>query len=232
MGIFLNAASVIGPAHIKASLPNQDAVIVRSKKGYWLAVVCDGMGSRRHSDVGSQCATKSVFHAVNKHSFGVNDRELVETIYLTWLSELKKKSIKPAEAVTTCLFAWGQCDGRFRFAHLGDGMIASASNVLSVGKDSHFGSETTGLGLSTRLSDWSFGKGLLSEHGDCLALMTDGISEDLSEPTKFCVELNVELTKRSFRLGKRWLQNQLRNWPTKGHSDDKTLALIRKKDVD
>lgn len=59
-------------------------------------------------------------------------------------------------------------------------------------------------------------------------LMTDGISDDLNQDAheKFFQKMQKELARRSVRNGKRWISTQLEQWPTPGHSDDKTIAMI------
>lgn len=218
--------SVIGPAHIRDSLPNQDCQSARCWKQCWAAVVCDGMGSRPKSDIGSREAAKAAILSVQKHDFNADDRTIVRALYLCWLAELKALNVEPSDAVTTCILVWGMADGRFRYAHLGDGMIASPTSVLSNAKTTGFSNETTGLGISRHLSDWRFGSGYLQEHRDSLLLMTDGISEDLLDPTAFSQFLTDGLVKKSRRLGKLWLRRQLINWPTPGHSDDKTVIAV------
>lgn len=218
--------SVIGPAHIRDSLPNQDYQSARCWKHRWAAVVCDGMGSRANSDIGAKEAVKAALFTVQKYDFNTDDRTLVQSLYLHWLAELKALNVEPSDAVTTCILVWGMADGRFRYAHLGDGMIASPASVLSNAKTTGFSNETTGLGLSRHLSDWRFGSGFLQEHEGRLLLMTDGISEDLLDPNAFSQCLTDELVKKSRRLGKLWLKRQLINWATPGHSDDKTVIAV------
>ena len=50
------AATVTGPRHQHLRQKNQDAVLIRVWRDQWLAVVSDGMGSRRHAEVGSHMA--------------------------------------------------------------------------------------------------------------------------------------------------------------------------------
>ena len=47
-------ASVIGKAHIKINKPNQDSYLIANNDEYTLAVVCDGLGSKKYSQVGSK----------------------------------------------------------------------------------------------------------------------------------------------------------------------------------
>jgi len=184
------------------------------------------MGSRSKSDIGSHEAAKAALLSVQTQDFNADDRTIIQALYLGWLAKLKTLNVDSKDAVTTCILVWGMSDGRFRYAHLGDGMIASPTSVLTNVKATGFSNETTGLGLSRHLSDWRFGSGYLQEHRGCLLLMTDGISEDLLEPIAFSQCLTDGLVKKSRRLGKLWLKRQLINWPTPGHSDDKTLIAV------
>lgn len=217
--------TAIGPAHIRDSLPNQDYQLARCWQDRWAAVVCDGMGSRGLSDIGARMAAKAALLSIQNHDFSTDNRTIVQSLYLYWLAKLKSLNVEPKDAVTTCILVWGMSDGRFRYAHLGDGMIASPTSVFSA-KTTGFSNETTGLGLSRHLSDWHFGSGYLSEHGGRLVLMTDGISEDLLDPKAFSQSLTDGLVKKSRRLGKHWIKRQLVDWPTHGHSDDKTVIAV------
>ncbi len=226
MRIQLASASVSGPGHVREGLPNQDYVITRSLKGQWLLVVCDGMGSRSESQIGSRAAAKAAVKAIKSLDFTCDDRQIVSEIYRVWLERLAELGIKPADAVTVCLIVWGQSNGEFRYAHLGDGALLSTIGVLSEENTERFSNETTGLGLSKKISDWRFGNGNLRDCGCILTLATDGISEDLTDPEAFCKYLKHKLSKMSVRQSRSWLKHQLTNWPTPGHSDDKSIAIV------
>ena len=53
------SVSVIGPGHLLNGQANQDSVLVKRVPNGWLAVVCDGMGSKPHSDIGSRQACRA-----------------------------------------------------------------------------------------------------------------------------------------------------------------------------
>ncbi len=195
----------------------------------WAAVVCDGMGSRPRSEIGSREAAKAAICSIKSLDFDADRKLVVQTLYRSWLERLKGLNVQPADAVTTCILVWGMSDGRFRYAHLGDGMLSSPVATLSTGGSSEFSNETTGLGLSKSLSDWRFGSDTLQAHDNSLILMSDGISEDLTDPQSFSRYLSSELLKKSQRQAKSWLRRQLNDWPTPGHSDDKTLVALCQK---
>ena len=58
------SASVIGPAHIEAGLPNQDAVKTKITEQIAIAVVSDGVGSEKKADIGSKNACHAVLKSV------------------------------------------------------------------------------------------------------------------------------------------------------------------------
>jgi serine/threonine protein phosphatase PrpC len=92
----------------------------------------------------------------------------------------------------------------------------------------HFGSETYGFGLpgNQDLAVWHFGHGCLQHAKDALVLMTDGISEDLHTTEGFVAALVHSLRSRGARSAQAMLTQELINWPTPRHGDDKTLAII------
>jgi serine/threonine protein phosphatase PrpC len=217
--------SVRGPLHISEGKPNQDSSLIRAVHNGWLAIVCDGMGSKPFSQIGSKQACRAVIDTVKSSPFTIDSKELIKSVYQRWLSYLG--TIKPTDAVTTCLFCWLSRDGRIRTFQLGDGLIV-VSNVLSKSNDSNnFGNETTGLGKSTRFSDWKV-QSFTLEPGDAVALMTDGISEDINPgmETQFMNEICNRINEKSFRQAKVWLKNELKAWATPNHTDDKSIALL------
>lgn len=227
MGLRIFSASVRGAGHILNNIPNQDAVLTRQWKDGWLAVVSDGMGSRAKSEIGSQCVCRSSLHVLKNASFAAPDRDIVLRIYQRWLRELG--AVKPSDAVATCLIAWGQNSGQTRLFQLGDGALMYHPQEPyrpPCRQNDNFSNETTGLGISRKYSDWSTREVVLGKKGQGLALMTDGISEDLVLADQFVPYLIMTMGKMSRRRGKKWLRTQLENWPTPGHTDDKTLALI------
>lgn len=221
------AATVTGPRHQRLHQENQDAVLVRIWRDQWLAVVSDGVGSRLHADIGSQMACASVCHIVRGSKFNEPDRSLILSIYRNWLDRLGH--IEPDDAAATCLFAWGLRTGETRLFQLGDGAIFYHTNRFGSIKNSDemkFSNETTGLGISRKMSDWMCDRVTLTDPTHAVALMTDGISDDLVNEEQLLPILHTSLNKKSPRLGKKWLKKQLYDWDTPHHTDDKTIALV------
>ncbi len=229
MGVRLRAASVRGPGHRRDGLPNQDAVLIRQDRCGWLVVVSDGMGSRPRAAEGARSVCQAARQAVAEQTFGVTDQDLIQTIYRHWLARLERQRIMPVDAVATCLLAWGQPGGRYRLLQLGDGLIlgdpAPAQGLVKRDREG-FCNETTGLGISRRLEDWACARGRLERPGDALALMTDGISDDLETLEGFVPALVRQLRSRGARSARASMIRELEAWPTPHHQDDKTIALI------
>ena len=217
--------SVIGPGHLLNGQPNQDSALIKRVASGWLAVVCDGMGSKPHSDVGSKQACRAAFDVIKTVDFNIESKALIKRVYQKWLNSLG--DIKASDAVTTCLIAWLSDNGELRSFQLGDGLILTSQQTIERSDINDFGNITTGLGKSKQFSDWLVMQQQLSE-GDVIALMTDGISEDLNQGMEMAfVNSIVESTNgKSIRQTKFWLKSEFRNWATPNHTDDKTLAVM------
>lgn len=227
----VHAASVTGPRHLNEQQVNQDAILRRCWSKQWLVVVSDGMGSRPHADIGAQQACLAVCASVQRSSFDRHERELIQEIYQNWLWRLSQYSplIHPKDAAATCLFAWGRHTGETRLFQLGDGAIFYQTEIFGklVTRDAaQFSNETTALGISKKWSDWSYSYIKLYEPNHSIALMSDGISDDLIDEEGFLAMLGKRIGSKSPRQGKRWMQRELNNWKTPQHSDDKSLGFV------
>lgn len=220
-----HSVSVIGPGHLLNGQPNQDSVLVKSVPTGWLAVVCDGMGSKPYADLGSKLACRSTLNIIRKAQFTIESKDLIKLIYQQWLSLLG--NVKANDAVTTCLICWLSHQGELRTFQLGDGLVLTSKSVIEPSDSNNFGNITTGLGKSRKFSDWQVTRQQLSV-GNVIALMTDGISEDLNQGMELAfLNTIVESTNgTSIRQAKTWLKNEFRNWGTPNHTDDKTLAVM------
>jgi serine/threonine protein phosphatase PrpC len=219
------SVSVIGPGHLLNGQPNQDSVLIKRVPTGWLAVVCDGMGSKPHSDMGSKQACRAAFDVIKTADFSIENKALIKLIYQKWLNSLR--DIRASDAVTTCLITWVTDSGELRTFQLGDGLILTSQQSTERLDTNDFGNITTGLGKSKQFSDWQVTRQQLNV-GDVIAVMTDGISEDLHQGMELAfVNTIVENTKvKSIRQAKAWLKNEFRNWGTPNHTDDKTLAVM------
>ena len=200
---------------------------VRGHRGGWFAAVADGLGSRALSHVGSRLAVQVAHRALN--TLPSEPRDAIQQFYRSWLRALPDKA--PGAMATTLLAAHCQADGHCRIAQLGDGLaLYRAGGVFGVLTPSRagFGNETDALGITRSFAAWHTTCVVLSEPGDGVLLMTDGLADDLlPERLKgFFSHLIRMAESRSRRNGMRWLEGQLKAWPTALHTDDKSIALI------
>lgn len=230
MNVNISIATVRGPKNHRESKHNQDAILKRVWRDHWLVVVCDGMGSRPYASLGSHLACKAVCTTLRETNFNEPEKSVVKRIYQQWLMYLKDHlpHTPPKDAATTCLFAWGDSSGKVRLFQLGDGAIYYMTDTFGVNhekSDNMFGNETTALGYSIRWQDWTY-REIQLDFGATITLMTDGISDDIDEPQQFLDFLSDKFIAISPRQGKKYLINELNNWQTPHHSDDKSIGVI------
>ena len=117
-------ASEIGPGHIRAGLPNQDAFASKRTPRYDCMVVSDGVGSAAMSDVGSKMVCEAVFEAVE--SMSSENRTFDAALFVMEVKESFLRKIEPMtpqECSATCLFAINYA-GNLSLGMLGDGLVA------------------------------------------------------------------------------------------------------------
>ncbi len=218
-----------GKLHKKNHMPNQDNYLVYNSKSFTLAVVCDGMGSKKHSRIGSKRLCKIIKKQVKKSlitgQFNVID--LLTNIQTCWLSKLFPFSLKSCD--TTCLFCVIS-ENNILSCQLGDGILAikteESVDILKI-KDDDFSNETIGIGKA-KLKDWSIRITKKESNKKYeIILGTDGISEDL------IIEAVADFIKdiSSNTVGKytrnKYLTNILKKWPNKFSNDDKTIVVVK-----
>lgn len=200
---------------------------VRGHRGGWFAAVADGLGSRALSHIGSRLAVQVACRALD--TLPSEPRDAIQQFYRSWLQALPDEP--PGAMATTLLAAHCQADGRCRIAQLGDGFVlyrtGGVFGVLTLSRPG-FGNETDALGVTKSFAAWQTKCVVLSEPGDGVLLMTDGLADDLlpERLEAFFSHLIGKVESRSRRNGRRWLEGELKAWPTALHTDDKSIALI------
>lgn len=228
-------ATRIGPAHRRKGLPNQDSWRMLAGRIGRGAVVCDGLGSVPHAELGSRAACAAVGEAlrVRRRHPASTEEQLIRLIHLLWAMRIQPHT--PRDCATTCLFALAEPNGTLLLGQLGDGLVLIAGldgkmTALAPEKDG-FANQTTGLGVATRVDEWTFRR--LPETGvRCMILATDGVADDLI-PTRldaFERHLAAEVLAHPRPERGRRLARILEHWPTPLHSDDKTIALVWRSD--
>ena len=228
-------ASVIGPMHVKQGVVNQDSWVTRRYNWGNVIVVSDGLGSKRHSDVGSRAVCRAVIEAVKRYRKHPDAQfnDILRLIHANWLVEIAPYSA--SDCAATCLFAIQDNDS-IKLGQLGDGLCAVYGDsedthlIMSDDKEDSFSNYTTCLQDTFVLDDWVVNQ-VPIQHCKSVLLCTDGISEDLlpEKQIGFLKELYHTYSNQERRKRQRDLKRWLKNWPVPGHTDDKTLVCLSQK---
>lgn len=228
-------ASVTGPANSARKRLKQDAWGLYRRSWGTLAVVCDGLGSKKYSRQGAMAACLAVRDAVaSLHDIRVVSeyKSLPEKVWKAWLDRLG--ALDPDECMTTCLFVLKTDYGWFG-AQLGDGFLGflTVDERLKFCEPDplHTFNLTSALSQQNPANAWR----ILEPHAEKAVkgavLATDGVSDDI-RPDSY-VELLGDLIKEYQSLNQITRYNNLRNelitWETPHHLDDKTLVVLWEK---
>jgi len=220
--------SQIGPLHIKNDIPNQDSYLVKKYSWGIVGVVCDGLGSKKYSHIGSNALVKAIVEASKVFNF-TKDINLFEPL----VKSLWKMNIDPYnedETSTTLLFVIVK-NKKIYIGRVGDGAIAIfGKNSLIIEEDKNsFTNYTTPFGRET-LIDWKIYE---EEEVNSIVLCSDGISEDIKRDKLLDFFQNYLLNYQSINSNKRTIEIKkwLENWPVRGHSDDKTIVALMKGEI-
>lgn len=232
--MYYGGASVIGPAHIVCKLPNQDSWFFKKYSWGILSVVADGMGSKKHAEIGSKAVCNAVQKAVTiwikYNSFSQTD-QLLKLVHNIW--DLEITSFPKEECGTTALFIIYTNSGHLITCQLGDGLVFVKNNEFSNllhSKDEEFSNLTNSIHNVNNLKQWSISSYHSVDLPVQVLITTDGVSEDLYQDKiiQFLTYIDNELiTKHTQRQKNGFIRSMLSNWPTKFHSDDKTLIYMK-----
>lgn len=218
--------SVKGPKKEKL----QDAIKVINQQEYALIIVADGLGSAMYSDYGAQQALIAVEKAVEQWRVLKKKKVpiLIQLIHFFWNLLIADSDFEKKDCLTTCLFSLiDRKNNQVVLAQLGDGLIFYESNdEISILKSIEEYNFTKSLGKSKAFNDWNIR--ILNYTGDFkLLIATDGISEDIEESKEkeFTDYLLKEILKMKRKRRNNYLKEKIENWPTKFHSDDKTICI-------
>jgi serine/threonine protein phosphatase PrpC len=221
-------ASVVGPYHRKTLQPNQDCWIGARGPFGTLIVASDGLGSRVSARHGARMACRAVLRAVRAwHRSRTTDLEdLLARIEPTWLELIAPEAARDCAA--TCLFGLVHSHGQAHLCAIGDGLVLHRNQgtvTWVVGpRTEGFGNETRALGDSAMWTTRTFPR----EEGDIIVLATDGVADDLL-PDRINGFVDWLLDRfADLPPQQRWraLRNELKDWPTPHHADDKTLVAL------
>jgi len=228
-------ASVIGPLHVKARIPNQDSWMVRRYTWGNVVVASDGLGSKAHSDHGSKAACLAVLEAAKSYQNtpDANIVDILRLIHANWLVRIAPYS--STDCAATCLFAI-QIEEMITLGRLGDGMITALGEteenhfILSDNKQDSFSNYTNSLQQAFKPDQWETTT-IESAACNAIVLCTDGISDDLlpEKQISFMNEFVHAYAGMSAKKRSVTIKKMLNQWPVPGHSDDKTIACLFKK---
>ena len=219
--------SEIGPLHIKENIPNQDSFIVKKYSWGIVGVICDGLGSKKYSHIGSKALVNAITKAAQLFDFE-KDINLFEPLVKS-LWDINIFPYAPNETSTTLLFSIVK-NKKVYIGRIGDGAIVvfGKESILLEEDKNMFTNYTTPFGRDQKIQWCIFDESEI----DSIVMCSDGISEDLKKDKLLDFfqnyidnYKNIQSNKRVYEI-KQWLKN----WPVKGHSDDKTIvALVKAK---
>lgn len=220
--------SQIGPAHIRNDRPNQDSYLIKTFEWGILGVVCDGLGSKKYSHIGSKALVLAVAEASDKFDFEITNTEQFEIL----VKSLWKKNIYPCscdDCETTLLFAIIKHNTIYT-GRVGDGMICilGENNIIIEENKNSFTNYTTPFGRDETIQWQIFNV----KNVESLVLCSDGISEDIQKEKSFdfCEKYVLKYKNQKKRKREKEIKEWLKKWPVKGHSDDKTIVALVKMD--
>jgi hypothetical protein len=156
--------------------------------------------------------------------------------YLSHLVEvlwrLRLHPTKPDNAATTCLLALATTKGTCVVGGVGDGLAlvrtGSALRVIIGDRGENFANETAGLGASAGPRAWTLAELPPTNAERVAVLATDGVADDLllERLDGFCNWLTESFKSLTPQERRNRLAAELRAWPTPGHLDDKSLAVV------
>jgi len=217
--------SEIGPLHLKAGIPNQDSFIIKKYSWGVVGVVCDGLGSKKYSHIGSKALVNAIAKAAQLFSFE-KDINLFEPLVKS-LWDINIFPYTPDDTSTTLLFSIIK-NKKVYIGRVGDGAIVvfGKNNLLLEEDKSIFTNYTVPFGREEKIQWYIFDENEINY----IAMCSDGISEDIQRDkildffTQYIENYkNMNSQKRVYEI-KQWLKN----WPVRGHSDDKTIVVLVK----
>jgi len=217
--------SQIGPLHIKENMPNQDSYIVKQYSWGIVGVVCDGLGSKKYSHIGSQELVNAVVQTAKIFDFK-KDINLFEPL-LKSLWDINISPYGQNDTSTTLLFTIVK-NGKVYIGRVGDGVIAifGKNNLLVEEDKDMFTNYTVPFGRDEKIKWYIFDEGDI----DYIVMCSDGISEDIQQDKILDFFQNYVTNYKSILPRKRnnEIKQWLTKWPVKGHSDDKTIVTLLK----
>lgn len=226
-------AAVRGPQHIKNARPCEDAWKGAEMLHAAAVSVSDGMGSKPAAALGAWAATAAALRAARSwaSASAVGPDWICRLIEAQWRFAVAPEA--PHNCAATCHLLAVHSLGGLVYVGLGDGMglFQSGSHPvqrLSSRPPSDFVNESLALGVNHRITDWTQARLPLPKEPWIAVLVTDGIADDLraDKLDAFLKWLREDIGRKPAATRTAALRQALREWPTPGHLDDKTVAVL------
>lgn len=221
----IGGLSVMGTYHDK----NQDSFLAEKTENGWLAVVSDGVGSCKFSEIGSALACQSVKTVIGKFGGIPENADLFfKSIHSEWLSKLAEKHENAEDCCATLLFCYCT-ENRIFAARLGDGFVGicadGMSYILFDDKFDHMANETDSLFEKYVPEAW---EAVDMEYAHLLGIFvsTDGLSVFPHERETFVSLIGDLLAEYSGKeTGE--IKSDMSRWMSRWNSsDDKTMVFM------
>lgn len=246
--------SLQGTSHIANDTVCQDASnIVKLENGWVVSVIADGVGSAKHSEIGSSTAVETVIDYISNMDIDEWDveelRNILQDAYrlvlekISEIAENEENNIRDYDTtLTTAIYNGSQ----IVYAHAGDGgiVVLSNSGEFSQLTEVQKGEEFNCVQPIRSEKSWAFG---YSEDDICaLAMFTDGIYDIVcpwllaNESQKVYVnyvrlfmDMNIIKTKsdEDFEILKSNAEKFLTSDFNSNITDDKTIAVVINTDI-
>ncbi|WP_180379752.1 protein phosphatase 2C domain-containing protein [Campylobacter devanensis] len=218
--------SVIGPLHLQNGTPNQDYAQLYISNKITIGVVCDGLGSKKYSHIGSKTLANSLIKCAKNFDFSKDISLFKPLLKSIW--DIEKYPYNDADTGTTLLFCIIQ-KGIIRVGMVGDGaivLLGKGNHIITPEKNNSFGNITSSFGANSNILWYDYSVNDI----DGVVMFTDGIADDLipEKMIKFASDFIAEYKNKHIVQRKILINKWLNNWPVRGHSDDKSiLALVK-----
>ncbi|MDQ0257847.1 serine/threonine protein phosphatase PrpC [Evansella vedderi] len=231
-----NAISVRGERHQKDNEHNQDYFKCSVKSDLKYAIVADGLGSAKHSHIGSEKAVeileemiKASFHPlapVSEIDIYEFNSKLLEKWKGCFLNETREYD---TTLLYVIIFSHGVLTGS-----IGDGLIlwSMKNEVVHIKEEKNsFSNQTYSLASNQALDYFKFDYTPVNFEDELpivFILTTDGVSDDLKPDVlkQLPAYLNKELEDKGVKGMQKVLGDWIINWETENHSDDRTFCLL------
>ena len=170
-----------GTSHLLRGTPCQDSAAGTSDPPCAAVVLCDGAGSREHSELAAQCLCRWASQwlpAAFEELYALAPEEAAAVILRAGMAQLATLEMPASECLCTFLAFARHEDGRWLMAHIGDGYILAPDRVLSYPENGLYANETYFFSGARALEHLRVHKGYDRE-ATAVLLTSDGCGDSL-----------------------------------------------------